>query len=115
MLSINEGNRNVLDCGSHRGIKLIDHVMKVLERLVEKKVKIKGTLDSMQFGFTSGKGTTNAIFIVRQMQEKYLAKKKELWMTDLCGSGEGFWIECCGMPCRAVWWILRRLVWRNGL
>ena len=62
-------------------IKLIDHVMKVLERLVEKKVKSKGTLDSMQFGFTSGEGTTDAIFIVRQMQEKYLAKKKELWLA----------------------------------
>ena len=35
---------DVLDCGSHGGIKLI--VMKVLERLVEKKVKSKGTLDS---------------------------------------------------------------------
>ena len=50
------------------GIKFIDHVMKVLERLVEKKVKGRGTLDSMQFGFTTGKGTTDAIFIVRQMQ-----------------------------------------------
>ena len=60
---------------------MIDHVMKVLERLVEKKVKSKGTLDSMQCGFTAGKGTTDAIFIVRQMQEKYLAKKKELWMA----------------------------------
>ena len=57
---------------------MIDHVMKVPERLVEKKVKNKGTLDSMQFGFTSGKRTTDAILIVRQMQEKYLAKKEEL-------------------------------------
>ena len=48
---------------------------------MEKKVKSKSTLDNMQFGFTSGKGTTDAIFIVRQMQEKYLAKKKELWMA----------------------------------
>ena len=64
-----------------KDIKLIDHVMKILERLVMKKVKCKGTLDSMHFGFTSGKGTTDAIFIVRQMQEKYLAKKKELWMA----------------------------------
>ena len=55
--------------------------MKVLERLVEKKVKCKGTLDSMQFEFTLGKGTTDAVFIVRQMQEKYLAKKKEQWMA----------------------------------
>ena len=34
-----------------------------------------------KFFSTSGKGTTDAIFIVRQMQEKCLAKKKELWMT----------------------------------
>ena len=78
MLSIYKGKGDVLDSGSHRGIKLIAHVMKVLERLVEKKVKSKGTLDSMQFGLTSGRGTTDAIFIVRQMQENYLAKKKEL-------------------------------------
>ena len=38
-------------------------------------------IDSMQFEFMSGKGTTDAIFIVRQLQEKYLAKNKELWMA----------------------------------
>ena len=52
MLSIYKGKGDVLDCRSHRSINLIDYVMKVLERLVEKKVKIKGTLDSMHFGFT---------------------------------------------------------------
>ena len=55
--------------------------MKVLERLVENKVKSKGTFGIMQFGFTSRNATTEAIFIVRQMQEKYLAKKKDLWMA----------------------------------
>jgi len=33
----------------------------------------------LQFGFMAGKGTTDAMFIVRQLQEKYLAKKKGLW------------------------------------
>ena len=60
MMSIYKGKGNVLDCGFHRGIKLIDHIMKVLQRLMEKKVKSKSILDSMQFGFTSGKGTKNA-------------------------------------------------------
>jgi hypothetical protein len=35
----------------------------------------------MQFGFMAGKWTTDAIFIVRQLQEKYLVKRKDLWMA----------------------------------
>jgi len=31
----------------------------------------------MQFGFMKGKGTTDAISIVRQMQEKFRAKRKK--------------------------------------
>jgi len=33
----------------------------------------------MQFGFMKGKGTTDAIFIVRQMHEKFRAKGKKLY------------------------------------
>ena len=32
----------------------------------------------MQFGFVRGKGTTDAIFVVRQMQEKFRARGKRL-------------------------------------
>ena len=31
-----------------------------------------------QFGFTAGKSMTDAIFIARQLQEKYLQKKQKL-------------------------------------
>ena len=33
----------------------------------------------MQFGFIKGKGSTEAIFIVRQMQEKFRAKGKKIY------------------------------------
>jgi len=33
----------------------------------------------MQFGFTKGKGTTDAIFTKRQMQEKFRAKGNKLY------------------------------------
>jgi len=33
----------------------------------------------MQFGFMKGKGNTDAIFIARQMQEKFRAKGKKLY------------------------------------
>ena len=37
--------------------------------------------DDSQFGFVPGRGTTDAIFVVRQLQEKYLAANKRLYMA----------------------------------
>ena len=31
------------------------------------------SIDDSQFGFVPGRGTTNAIFVEKQLQEKYLA------------------------------------------
>ena len=55
--------------------------MKVLERVVKKKVRDSVNLNDVQLEFWPGKGTTDAIFIVRQVQEKYLAQGKELWIA----------------------------------
>ena len=38
-------------------------------------------IDDMQFGFRAGRSTIDAVFIVRQVQEQFLAKHKELWMA----------------------------------
>jgi len=57
-----------------RGIKLLQHVMKVVERIFEHRIRQQIDIDGMRFGFMKGKGTTDAIFIVRQMQEKFRAK-----------------------------------------
>ena len=50
---------------------------KVVEGLIRQRVEI----DEMQCGFISGRGTTDAIFIVRQLQEKHLAANKPLYMA----------------------------------
>ena len=43
------------------------------------------SIDNIQFGFMPGKGTTDAIFIMRQVQEKHQEKKKKLYyaLVDL--------------------------------
>ena len=45
------------------------------------KVEATVEIDKMQFGFTPGTGTTDAIFIARQLQERYRGKQS----TGNCG------------------------------
>ena len=75
-----------------------------IERVIERRVRNVVKIDSMQFGFMAGKSTTDAIFIVRQLQEKYLARNKELWMAfaDLEKAFDS-------VPREVVWWALRCL------
>ena len=72
---------DALDRNNYRGLKLTDHVQKVIERVVENIVCETVNIDKMQFGFCPGRGTTDAIFILRQLQEKYLAKQRKLCMA----------------------------------
>jgi len=42
---------------------------------------MKVKIDTIQFGFMPGKGSTDAIFTVRQMQEKYGCKGKKFYFA----------------------------------
>lgn len=79
LVPVYKGKGDVRECGSYRGVKLLEHGMKVLERILDKRLRQRIKVDEMQFGFMPGRGTIDAIFIVRQMQEKYLSKKKCLY------------------------------------
>ena len=48
-------------------------------RVLENRIRFQMSIDNMQFGFMPGKGTTDAIFIMRQVQKKHKAKKKKLY------------------------------------
>ena len=63
------------------GLKLTEQVMKVLERIVDGLIRQLVSIGDSQFGFVSGRGTTDAIFNVRQLQKKYLAANKRLYMA----------------------------------
>ena len=52
--------------------------MKIVEREMERRIRELVNIDSMQFDFVSGR-TTDALFVVRRMQEKYRDKKKKLY------------------------------------
>ena len=75
------GKGDALDRGNYRGLKLTEQAMKTLERIVDGLIRQVVSIDDSQFGFVPGRGTTDAIFVVRQLQEKYLAVNKRLYMA----------------------------------
>jgi len=57
--------------------------MKIVERVLERRIRLVVNLDEMQCGFMPGNGTTDALFVVRRMQEEYRDKEKNLYMCFL--------------------------------
>ena len=49
------------------------------ENVLEEKLRKITSIGENQFGFRALKSTIGAIFIVKQLQEKYLEKKKKLY------------------------------------
>ena len=78
ILSLYKGKGDALDRGNYRGLKLNDQVMKLLERVPDSFIHKMVNIDDMPFVFVPGRGTTDAIFIFCQLQEKYFATKKPL-------------------------------------
>jgi len=70
-----------MECGFYRATKLQEHTMKVIERVLERRIREKVKIDAMQFGFMPGKGTTDAIFTVRQMHKNYVYKGRKLYIA----------------------------------
>ena len=50
------------------------------ERVWDNRLRMVVNINKLQFGFMPGRGTTDAIFIVRQVQEKYLGKNKRIYL-----------------------------------
>ena len=104
IVNLYKGKGDALNRGNYRGLKLIEQVMKVLERVVEGLIRQRVEIDEMQCGFMSGRGTTDAIFIVRQLQEKHLAANKPLYMAFI-DLEKAF--DC--VPRDVIWWVMRKL------
>ena len=104
IINIYKGKGDTLERGNYRGLKLLDHVMKGMERVIEKIIRERISIDDMQFGFMPGRGTTDAIFILRQLQEKHLAKNKKLYFAfvDLEKAFDR-------VPRKVIWWAMRKL------
>ena len=54
----------------------MSHTMKLWERMIEARLREIKTIADNQFGFRPGKSTTEPIFALRMLQEKYREKQR---------------------------------------
>ena len=94
-----KGKGSALDRENYRDLKLTNQVLKVVERVIEKIIRKCIVIDDMQFGFMPGRGPTDAILIVRQLQENFLDKNKKLYLAfiDLEKASDR-------IPNKILWW-----------
>ena len=102
-IPIYKGKGDAMRCDNYRGVRLLEQGMKLWEKILEKRLRNIVKLDEKQFGFQSGKSTTDAIFVARQLQEKYGSKKRRLYyaFVDLEKAFDR-------VPRKVIEWALRR-------
>ena len=101
IVNLYKGKGDAMNRGNYRGLKLIEQTVKVLECVVEGLIRQRVEIGEMQCGFMSGRGTTDATFIVRQLQEKHLAANKLLYMAFVDLENR--------VPRDVMWWAMQKL------
>ena len=80
LILIYKNKGDAQSCENHRGIlvKLMSHTIKVWERIIEVKLKDGVEISKQKYGFMPGKETTDAMFTLRMLMEKYREDQREL-------------------------------------
>ena len=70
-----------VECGQHRTISKMSHITKIILKAILKRMrpKLEEEIAEVQYGFTKDKGTTNAIFILRNICERSIQKQKNIY------------------------------------
>lgn len=65
---IYENKRDIQECESYKAIKSMNHIMKVQEKVTEKRLSEEIIVTKNQFGYLPGTSTTEPIFCVKQLR-----------------------------------------------
>jgi hypothetical protein len=71
LVPIFKNKRDIQSCTNYRGIKLMSHIMKLWERMIEHHLRKLIIVSQNQFGFMHGRSTMEVIFLIRQLMERH--------------------------------------------
>ena len=74
LVSTFKGKGDPLNPNSYRGIKLLEHAFKSYEKVLDGRLREVVDIDKMQYGFMPGRGTVDAMFVLKRLSEKFRAK-----------------------------------------
>ena len=69
---------NVIHYGVFREVKLPEHAIKVVKRVLKRRIKGLVKLDKIQFGFMPGRETIDALYKLRRKQDEYQNMDKNI-------------------------------------
>ena len=71
-----------VDCSKFRTISIMSQVSKIVLKVIDERLKRKVTehVKEEQYGFRKGRGTRNAIFVLRTAMERCIEKQKDVFM-----------------------------------
>ena len=79
LVPLYKGKGDIKEWENYRGIKLMNHTMKLWERVIEARVRKEVTVAGQQFGFMPGRSTTDAIFCLRMLLKKWTEEQKAVY------------------------------------
>ena len=78
VVPIFKGKGDAMSCGAYREMKLLEHVMTIVEKVLETRMRCMVKVDEMKVGLMPGQGTIDAVFHFKEVTRGVFRQGEEV-------------------------------------